>query len=620
MKRILAFMVILAIALVGCTPTTPTTPTDPDPVDPVIVSQDYYTVYSAEIATANYLVSSTVSEMTVAMNTVDGMVEYDSFGVIRPAASTDWTISPDGTVYTFNLREGMNWYTHSGEEYAEVVAQDFVDAIKHILDPETASFSAHHIRGTIKNADAYFLGLASDDHEEISFDEVGIKAISQYVVEYTLEDATPWFLSMLTHTVYKPVNGAFLASVGDRFGTTHDTMLYSGPYLFANFAPQDVREYVKNENYWDEGNVHINTLTYRFNREAGALAPELFYRGEISSAAIPIAIIEGWMDDPDRKDLVFPNPVSSWNFWYSFNFDPQFAAEYEPENWRVAVQNEAFRKAFYHGLDRVAAHLTVDPYNPERQLKNSMTSPGFVSVDGVDYTMLPALEQLTSTDPFQPELAKQFAAQAMDELAGTATFPVVVKYPYSTGSADATNRAQVIEQQLEGLLGTDFIDFVPVGYPATGYLDSTRRNGNYAFSEVNWGATYIDPYAYTPPFHTGNPMRYTDISLAAGDAYMTLLDAAHNEKVDLDRRYELFSVAEAYLLEHALVIPYRGGGGGYQASYIQPFTIPYAPAGLANLSFKYAWVRENPVTVDEFFELQDQWEADRLEALRVAGQ
>ncbi|TVR61386.1 MAG: peptide ABC transporter substrate-binding protein [Spirochaetaceae bacterium] len=585
-----------------------------------IESQDYNTVYSAELARLDYLVSSTVSEMQVAMNTVSSLVEYDNFGVLRPSAAESWTVSPNGLVYTFKLREGVNWYTWDKQQYAEVTAQDFVDAMSYVLDPATASFSAHHIRGTIKNADAYFLAKSDADIADIPFSEVGIKAPSRYVVEYTLENPTPWFLSMLTHTVYRPVNGRFRAEAGERFGTDHRTLLSNGPYILTRHEPQNERVFERNENYWDRRNVHINRLTYQFNREAGTLAPELFFRGQITSATIPIAIIDGWLEDPQRRDLVFPNPVSSWNFWYSLNFDPQFAAEYAPENWRKAVQNINFRKALFHGIDRVAAHMTVDPFNPDRQLKNTMTSPGFASVRGTDYTMLPPLAPFTSSDLFDPDRAREYAARARQELAGEVSFPVIVKWPFSTGSADATQRAQVIEQQLENLLGRDFIDFRPVGYPPTGFLDNTRRNGNYAVAEVNWGATYLDPYAYTPPFHTGNPMLYTDISTIAGDAYQTLLDRAHDEKLDLDRRHRLLAEAEAYLLENALVIPYRGGGGGYGVSYIQPFTIPYAAAGLANLGFKYAVIRSTPVTNEEFFELQTRWEAERLDALRAAGQ
>jgi len=619
MKRLLPVLVILSLILIGCTPAPPPPPPEPD--KPAIVSQDFFAVYSGEFRNLNYLVTSTLNDMIVAQNCVMALVQPDNYGVLQPHAAESWTISPDGTVYTFKLREGQMWRTWEGEEYAETVAQDFVDAVKAVLDPETASFSAHHMRGTIKNADEYFLGLASDDHTEISFDQVGIKALDEYTVEYTLAQAMPWFPTLITHSVYMPVNAEFLADVGEDFGTDHQNMLYNGPYIWSGYEASNFRTFIRNEGYWDKDNVHIGSLNYTFNREAATLSPELFYRGETSSAGIASTVIDGWLEDPERVELVVPALVNwQWNFWYGFNFDPQFAAEYEPENWRLAVQSLNFRKAIFHGIDRVAAHLTIDPYNPERQLKNTITPPTFLSVNGVDYTQLPALKDIANTDPFQPELAKEYAAKAMEELDGIVTFPVKIKWNFSTAGVTNSQRSEVVKQQMETLFGDEFIELIAVGYPATGYLDATRRNGNYALQEVNWGAGYVDPFTYTPPYHTGNPMRYTDISIIAGDEYQMLLDKANAERVDLERRYNLFAESEAYLIENALVAPYRGGGGGYQATRIQPFSQIYNAVGFANLGFKYAWIREEPVTSDEYNELLAQWEVDRAAALRAAGQ
>ena len=81
---------------------------------------------------------------------------------------------------------------------------------------------------------------------------------------------------------------------------------------------------VNNETYWDKDNVHIQKLHYRYNKEAGKLAPDLFLQGEISSADIPSSILQDWLDDPARKDLVRPNLPSTYSYFYAFNFDPHF--------------------------------------------------------------------------------------------------------------------------------------------------------------------------------------------------------------------------------------------------------------------------------------------------------
>ena len=586
----------------------------PETPQPIIGKQgEFATVYSGELTTLNYLVTATTAEQLVGANIVETLVEYDRLGILRPALARFWTISPDGLTYTFHLRQGVNWYTHDGKFYAETTAQDFVDAARYVLTSANASRTAS-LMYVLRGAEAFFKGESTD------FNTVGVKALDKYTVQYTLRQPVPYFMSMLTYVCFFPANGKFLDEVQARFGTDHRNLLSNGPYILTNHAPQNIREFVKNPNYWDKDNVFVTKLTYRFNREAATLAPELFIRGEISSAGISTAILDAWLQDPVRKDLVRPSTLSNFTFWYGFNFDPKFAAEYEPANWSRAVRNINFRKAIYHGLDRVSAMLTFDPYNPERQLRNTITPTGFASVGGLDYTQLPPLAGFSNTNPFNRTLALNFRNLAQVELrAAGATFPVKVMMPFNTGSTDWVNRVQVIEQQLENLLGKGFIDIIPVGFAATGFLDATRRAGNYALQEVNWGPDYADPQTFTDPFVAGNPSRYSDIALVDSE-YQKLLDAAKSELLDVRKRYELFAKAEARLIEQALVIPYRCGGGGYVASMFHPFSASFAPFGVSTLKFKGQLVLDRPMNMQQFDVALAQWEKDRTAALRRWGQ
>ncbi|MBT9158147.1 MAG: Oligopeptide-binding protein SarA [Firmicutes bacterium] len=438
-------------------------------------------------------------------------------------------------------------------------------------------------------------------------------------MQYTLRSPASFFLSALTYVCFFPANGAFLAETGARFATDHLTILSNGAYILRAHVPQNRRELVKNTRYWDRDNVHIDRLFFQFNREAAALAPEMFVRGEISSASIPTAIIDGWRLDPVRRELLRPAPVGAFAFWHAFNFNPRMAPQFEPENWRRAVLNLNFRKAIFHGLDRVAAMLTFDPYDPLRQISNTITPVNFASVDGIDYTNLPALQPIVRMQVFDRALALTHRNRAMTELrAAGVTFPIRVKMPFNTGSPDWTNRAQVIEQQLESLFGREFIDVMPVGYPPTGFLDATRRPGNYAIQEVNWGPDFLDPEAYTQPFEAGH-LTYSDIALASAN-YQRLLNAAKAEGRNIRRRFELFAEAEAYLIQNALVMPYRVGGGGYVASRLHPFQGSYAAAGPAVGKFKFQRLLDRAMNVEQFNEAQTIWARDRVIALRKAGQ
>ena len=631
MKRFLALLLIIVMVLgvvSGCAKTeekpvdvvTENGDTEKEKEDEKVVevAQELSTVYSGEITTLNYLVTTTTSEFSLAANMVDTLIDYDKYGVIQPALATDWKVSDDGLKWTFNLRQGVKWVTHDGEEYAETVAQDFVDSIKYILDPTNESKSANIVYSVIANAEDYYNGEIED------FEEVGVKALDTYTLEYTLKSPTPYFESMLAYVSFFPVNGDFLEESGRRFGTDHKNLLYNGAYIFDVYEPSTKRILVKNEKYWDADNIFITKINQKYNKEASTLAPELFARGEIDSADISSDIIDQWMGDPKKADMVRPARTSFYTYFYALNFDPQFAEEYEPANWKIAVNNKNFRKSLFHALDRKAAMLTAEPYNPEQKLSNTITPKSFVDLDGVDYTQLGSLKKHADEESFNEKLALEFRDKAMAELEGKATFPIIVYMPYNAGGSEWANRVQVIEQQMENLLGKDYIDIQIEPYPPTGFLSAVRRIGNYAFLEVNWGPDYADPETYTDPFPPGAGTYnfpefvegYTD---ANGEkTYTNLLNAAKAEVIDTAKRYELFAEAEAFLIEEAFLIPYALGGGGYAASRLNPFESQYSPFGVSSERYKGQRVMEKPMTTEEYLTQLEQWEVERAEALKNA--
>lgn len=630
MKRFIALSLALVLILAGCSPKAPvvTPPTAtpapaPAPVTPVeetnvAEKQEYNYVYSGELTTINYLVTASENEFGVAANLVDTLVDYDKYGVVQPGLATEWSVSPDNTVWTFKLREGVKWVQQDGTEYAEVVAQDFVDSIEYILDSTKESATANLVYGVIKNAEKFYNAEITD------FSQVGVKAIDKYTVEYTLEKPTPYFLSMVTYVCFFPVNGKFLEEKGDLFGTDNFNLLYNGAYIMDTFEPQTKRVLVANESYWDKENVFIKKLNAQYNKEAATLAPELFLRGEIDYADIPSTILDTWIKDPTKKEMVRPIRTTYYTYFYTFNFDPKFAEEFEPANWKVAVNNLNFRKAMFHALDRRAAMLTQEPYDPDKRILNTITPKNFVDFEGVDYTQLGSLAAITNTDSFNKDLAVQFKDKAMVDLNGKATFPIKVLMPYNTGSTEWANRSQVIEQQMENLLGKDFIDIVIDARPSTGFLSETRRNGNYAFLECNWGPDYADPETYTDPFIPEGTYNWPHLAEGYSEAngkntYENMIIAAKAELVDLEKRLTLFAEAEAFFIDQAFAIPYAAGGGGYAASRINPFESQYSPFGVAALRYKGQKLMKKAMNSEEYTEQLKAWEVERAAALKAAN-
>lgn len=589
----------------------------------------YRKLYAGEVTTMNYLVTVSETEFEVGANVIDTLVEYDNLGQIQPSLAESWEMSPDGLTYTFKIREGQKWYDNEGKEVADVTANDFVSAMKFVLTPEYESATAQLLFGVIKNAEEYYNSQVEDNPEtkevegndlKIDFSEVGVKALDEYTLEYTLAQPIPYFLSSLTYVCYMPAYGPQLEELGAEFGSDNTKMYYNGAYILSEFAPQETHIYTKNQNNWDAEHVYIDKIVERYNAEASTLAPQMVQSGEVDYATIEANIVDDWLADPERSKMLSKSRVEvDYSYFYSFNFDPQFGKEYEPDNWRIAVNNENFRQSLKAGLDRVRALSVVEPETPEVLLNNTITPETFVTNEGKDYTSYGELEAMNSGNSFDEAAALSYKEAAVSELtAAGATFPVKILMSYNPSDADWANECVVVEQQLETLLGKDYIDIIVEAGPSTNFLSEVRRSGKYAFMKTNWGADYADPQTFTDPFTAENSYNFMDKAMANGEGvadtvseYYALVDAAKAEAIDLEARFEAFAKAESYLIEHALVVPYALSGSYYQVTKKDIYEGQYAPFGVSVLRHKGQHLLDKPVTMEEFKASQNQWNKDR---------
>ncbi|MEG0766374.1 MAG: ABC transporter substrate-binding protein, partial [Clostridia bacterium] len=294
MKRCLPFLLSL---LLLCACSMPATAAQED---------TYRTLYASEVTTLNYLYTASTNEFAVAANVIDTLVEYDRFGRVQPSLAERWETSADGLTWTFHLRSGAQWVDCQGNKVADVKAQDFVDAARYVLDGKNACSTANIMYDVIAGAKAYYdatspavEGEAKKEPQTPDFEAVGIKALDDATLTYTLVAPTPYFLSMVTYVCFMPVNGEFLAQQGENFGAYNDAILYNGAYILSTFEPQSMRVYTRNEAYWDKANVHIAEIEQIYNKEAATIAPEMFRRGEIDDASISSDILDDWMASPD---------------------------------------------------------------------------------------------------------------------------------------------------------------------------------------------------------------------------------------------------------------------------------------------------------------------------------
>ena len=613
---------------------------------------DYRTLYSGEVTTMNYLVTGNTNDLAVCANVVDCLVEYDKYGVVKPALAESWSVSADGLTWTFKIRPGVSWVDSTGKQVAEVTAEDWVSSAKYVLDAANDSSTEYMFEGIVKNAaeyysrsatilaakqavkdgkyatvEDYYKGEKIDPVEPMDFAEVGVKAVDKYTLQYTVEKPTPYFVSVLSYAGYFPVYGPFLEQSADAFGTDKDHLLFNGAYILSDFQPQVKRVLTKNATYWDKDNVFIEKIEQTYNAEASSLAPEMFKRGELDYAAIGSDILDDWLNTPETKDLVTGSRVdNSYSYFYAFNFDPQFDAQYEPDNWKLAVNNENFRLSIQAGLDRVMALSVSEPYEPKLLLNNTITPANFASTaSGKDYVTFPDLASFTNGDTFSADKASQYKAAAMQELtAAGAKFPIKVLLPFNPATTDWDKECQVVEQQLEGLLGADYIDVVVEAGPSTGFLGAVRRSGKYALLKCNWGADFADPETWAQPFADDNNYNFMYKSQDAKTSatvkeYYSLVDAAKAIVDNDDNRYAAFAKAEASLIAHAIVIPYSVDSAGYRASLLNQFESQYAPYGLATQRYKGQHIMGKPMSMDEFSKAYETWKTERAAALLAAS-
>ena len=580
---------------------------------------EYSTVYTAEIDTLNYLKTSNSDSIALFYSILDGLVEFDQYGEMIPCIASDWEVSDDELTYTFHLRDDVKWYDWKGNEIRNVKAQDFVDGIRWILNPDNASSNSKTVYDVINNAESYYNGEITD------FNEVGVRAVDDQTVEYTVKQPTPYFLKQLSFPCFFPVNGEFLEEQGEMFGIDKESALYCGAYLLTSYEPQSERVMEANPNYWNKDIISIGRLSYKYNAESNSIGAELFLRGEINDFALPGSILDEWMNDPEKKEMMRPNNLTNMSYFIGFNFDPNYDEQYKPEDWKTAVNNESFRKSLFHALDREAAIMTVEPYDPESKLLNTFTRRELVQADGVDYTMMGGLAAYTEGESFDEAKALEYKEKAMEELSGKVTFPIQILLPFSTSKVDTANRMQVIEQQMEGLLGTDYIDIILESHPSTGFSAQVRRPGAYSMMEMGWGPDFADPLGMMNPVHTDSlDGSYMRVSMAedlldenGNSLFEAALDTADAETKNLAKRYELFAEAECMLLDKAILIPFYTSGGGYKASYLDPFSGYTSQMGRNGaIKLKGAVILDEPMGMSEYPAALEQYEKDRAERMK----
>ena len=579
------------------------------------------------------------------------------------------TEEANGQKWTFHLRAGQYWYDADGNQKDPVTANDYVAAARYVCDSAMDCSNSYLMDGWIVNATerlGYTAALLAEPVEQgkeegkdqdividadgviwegkdwdedkgvyttwveiplTNPEDLGVEAADDNTLVYHLVKPRPYFPTALQFGTYWPAPAALLAELGENYALDNYSMWFNGAYILSTFKPQEKRIYTKNVNNWDAEHIYIESIEQTYNAEASTIAPELFLRGEVDYADIGSDIVADWLSDPEKSQMISSSRVTGdYSYFFGFNFEPTFDAEYEPENWVIAVNNENFRKAVFHGIDRdgyLAAKYPGD--DPEIHKINTVTPKGFSVNNGKDFVMYGGLAKYTETESFNEQLAVEYRDKAKTELeAAGCKFPIKVPINYNSSSSTWGNATVVLEQQLEDLLGADFIDIIVVSYSGNSFLKETRRNGNYALQELNWGADFMDPETWADPFERENSYNFfchdtdtynvyrdtkTEETNALIDQYYALVDEARTKTGDMDERFEAFAAAESFYIDHAIVVPGFISGGSYCATKLNGFEGQYAMMGQSSSRYKGQHLYKTTMSQDMFDAQYNEWYA-----------
>ena len=621
-------------------------------------TKEYVYSDSREVASMDYLVTALASDHQYNVNFVDGLVICDSYGAYQPAVAESWTANEDATVWTFKLKKGVKWVTAAGDEYGEVTAEDFVTGLRHAA--EFQSGTAY----VVSSVDGFSDYMSAGDYSDEAWAKVGVKAVDDYTVEYTLNAPTPYFYTQVEYTVFYPVNKTFLESKGDgcKLGTpdtnsctfgqaTPDSILYNGAYILSSFDVKSQTVMVKNPAYYAADEVYLEKVTVIYDEGSD---PYEMIRSFEQNVYAYAGLSTQWGDEVFNEMMAkydgYVNPTLSnyYAFGIVFNFNrvtyenTAHADDADKENTKAAIRNENFRLAMKSAFD-AQAYLEVSAPTEiaKATLRNINGVPNLVSTsDGTLYGTLveDAYEEITGTrvslaDGQWPWLSKENALAYIEAAkADGITFPVHVDMLVIETSDRLTKQGlsfkQSIEENTDGQIIVDLIMRDQDTVQNIAYYSESWDEADYDISTfTGWGPDYVDPKSFVEIYspvdgYYMHSCGLTDKGATQSDdfgaddelktqlgfyEYEDLYRAADAITDDLDARYAAFAKADAYLLAHGLYIPTSMQTRSARVSHIVPFSAPYS-SGVSQYKYRGVQLQEDVVTTEQYQAAMAAWE------------
>ena len=550
-----------------------------------------------ELESWNMLYTQKAEDANVVTNLWDGLLSFDRYGKVVPAIASSWEHNEDATVWTFHLRDDVDWVDCNGEVKAHLTSKDFLVGFEWVMNAiKNEANNTSMPNDTIVGAYEYYeltkeAGDAAADmtYEDMLAAGVGIEAPDDYTLVFTCPSACPYFDTVAAYNSFYPVAPALIEELGvDGFRSCDNTtMWYNGPYVVEEYIQGNTKSYIPNPNYYDAANVS------RFERftvtmiSDGSISLQLYQNRELDEVDLGESNITTIQSDPSNEynQQLCEKRAKKFSYCFIFNYDKKNTDGTPDENWNKAIANKAFRQCFSKGMVLNKFFARYNPIHPLKCENDFFTMKGLCyTSDGTDYTNLVAKEMGLDGEAYDGKTMKRLRAnngditelkkQAMEELSAIGvTFPVHCSYYILAGSTSALDSATVLKQCFTDSFGDDFI-VLDVNTFVSSTMKEVVAPKLQSFVHMGWGADFGDPINFLTQIivHDDNayyscnmtniagivnngPASYQKDLVAAYEKFTDLVNEGRAIVDDTDARYAAFAKAEAYFLDENLIFP-----------------------------------------------------------------
>ena len=518
MKKLLSLLMIMLL-LVGCSGGNNGGGGDAAPADG---GSDAATVVTLQAPTPLISMDPVVvtdgtsfSALTMCFS---GLMSLDADGNPVPDAAESFTVSDDGTLYTFKLRDGAVW--SNGDP---VTANDFVYAWDRMRSEESA-------------ADYAFLW-------DICAVE-SYKAVDDLTFEVKLSSPSGFFLGLTAFPSMFPINAKVAQEKGDQYALSTGDMVYNGPYTMTGWTAGYSFEFEQNPTYWDAANFDANYAKKVIFREITDTQTALM---EYESGNLDTVSLSGEQVDANSSAPGFVNRLAGYMYYLTINM----GNNHHNRTGAADLSNANIRKAISFAIDREEIARVLND--------GSVAAGGIVPIDlaanpatGADFR-----EDQGYIVSYDEAKAKDFYAKGVAELGHDVTFDLL----YGSDEGDSIIKAaEQVQSYLEAVGFT--VNLNPKPKKERLDLAGTADDHDYDVMLTRWGPDYADPQTYMDLFLTES-VDYNDGGYSS-EVYDSLVhDAEFGAGVsDANMRWSLFLEAEKQLIvEDAAVVPVFQAGG-----------------------------------------------------------